>query len=335
MGLLLFAGGLPPAALAQAGSTQQNPSAAFSTPGMKQVTLKVCNDAGLCDTVTKTVMVLDPTPRILSMGGLPAVVGAGQTVTLAAQTAGRPALNQMWTISGANGHLALAGNPATWNTQTPGIGTYQVSLSVQNGDGAVASTPVTIDVERMSFIDVPPTYWAWSYIETIYAQGITAGCGTNPLTYCPGISVSRAEMAVFLGRAIHGSTFIPPAPAGIFADVATNFWAAPWIEQLYADGLTTGCLLSPLSYCPGNSLSRAETAVFLLRARHGAAYLPPPATGTRFTDVPVTYWAAAWIEQLAAEGITQGCAVNPARFCPDDSVDRDQMAAFLVRTFSL
>ena len=37
----------------------------------------------------------------------------------------------------------------------------------------------------MTFADVPPTYWAWNDIETLYTQGITSGCGSNPRTYCP------------------------------------------------------------------------------------------------------------------------------------------------------
>jgi hypothetical protein len=42
------------------------------------------------------------------------------------------------------------------------------------------------------------------------------------------------------------------------------------------------------------------------------------------------------IEKLAAAGITRGC--NPPtndRFCPDDSVTRGQMAAFLHRALTL
>jgi S-layer homology domain len=326
---------VPGAALAQLTSTQQNPTIAFTTPGAKQVTLQVCTAAGLCGTVTKTVVVLDPVPHITSLGSLPAVAGTGQTITLSAQTSGRPALDHQWTITGPTGSLTLAGNPASWNTQAPGIGVYQVTLQVRNTDGSATSAPVTVDVERMSFADVPPTYWAWSSVETLYANGITSGCGLNPRVYCPGNPVSRAEMAVFLVRAMHGATFPPPLPVGIFSDVAATYWAAPQIEQFYADGITSGCSLSPLRFCPGSLLSRAEMAIFLLRARHGAAYVPPPATGTKFADVAATYWAAPWIEQLAAEGITNGCATAPLRFCPDSNVSRDQMAAFLVRTFGL
>jgi hypothetical protein len=50
-----------------------------------------------------------------------------------------------------------------------------------------------------------------------------------------------------------------------------------------------------------------------------------------FTDVTNSNWAAAWIEQLASEGITGGCGVG--QYCPNGPVMRDQMAMFLVRSF--
>lgn len=334
MGLLF----LPAAPVLGAGtSTSPSPTASFSSPGVKQVTLQACNSGG-CTSIAKPVTVLDPMPAIVSVGSVPSLVGAGQTVTFSAQTSGRPSLTHRWTVSGTGattGSFVLTGNPVQWNTATPGIGTYQVRLEVQNTSGSAFSSFLPIAVERMTFGDVPPTYWAWQYVEILYARGVTSGCSASPLLYCPFTNVSRAEMAAFLVRAGRGPTYFPPAPTGIFADVPVSFWAAPWIEQIFADGITSGCLLSPLSYCPDNSLSRAEMAVFLLRGKHGALYVPPPATGTVFADVPVTAFGAAWIEQLAAEGITAGCATSPARYCPDSPVSRDQMAAFLVRAFNL
>jgi S-layer homology domain len=334
MGLLFF-----PAApmLGQGTSTSPNPTASFSSPGVKQVTLQVCNTGG-CTSIAKPVTVLNPAPAIVSLGSVPPLVGAGQAVSLSAQTTGRPSLTHRWTISGTgstSGNLVLTGNPIQWNTANPGIGTYQVRLEVMNGSGSVFSSFMPVTVERMTFGDVPPTYWAWQYVETLYARGITSGCSLSPLLYCPGSNVSRAEMAVFLVRAGRGPTYVPPAATGIFFDVPMGYWAAPFIEQIYADGITSGCSLAPLGYCPDSSLSRAEMAVFLLRAKHGAVYVPPPATGTVFADVPATSFGASWIEQLAAEGITAGCATSPLRYCPDSPVSRDQMAAFLVRTFNL
>ncbi|HWN44769.1 MAG TPA: S-layer homology domain-containing protein, partial [Thermoanaerobaculia bacterium] len=105
------------------------------------------------------------------------------------------------------------------------------------------------------------------------------------------------------------------------------------IEQFYRDGITRGCSPEPLQYCKDRPVTRAEMAVFLLRARHGSAYVPPSATGL-FADVPLD-WMASWIEQLYREGITQGCGSNPLVFCPQANVTRSDMAAFLTRTFEL
>lgn len=183
-----------------------------------------------------------------------------------------------------------------------------------------------------TFQDVPPTYWAWSSIEALTAAGLTNGCTATG--YCPDRTVTRAEMAIFLGRGLHGAAFAPPAATGTrFDDVPASYWAGSWIEQIAAGGITLGCNASPPLFCPERTLARAEMAIFLLRARHGGAYAPPPATGTRFDDVPASYWAAAWIEQLAAEGITNGCA--PDLYCPERLVKRDEMAVFLTRAFHL
>ena len=135
------------------------------------------------------------------------------------------------------------------------------------------------------------------------AEGITAGCGGGK--FCPGTAVTRDQMAVFLLKAKHGTSYVPPVATGVFTDVLTNYWAAAWIEQLAAEGITGGCNSNPLQYCPSAPVTRDQMAVFLLKAKHGAAYVPPKAAGV-FEDVPVTYWAADWIERLAAEGITSG-----------------------------
>ena len=87
----------------------------------------------------------------------------------------------------------------------------------------------------------------------------------------------------------------PPAPS----------WAPPWIEALWRAGITSGC--TPTDFCPNQHVTRAQLAVFLLRARHGGGHVPPAAQGAAYRDVPASHWAAAWIEQLAGEGVTFGC----------------------------
>lgn len=180
------------------------------------------------------------------------------------------------------------------------------------------------------FSDVSSNYWAQSYIEILYNSGITDGCSAG--LYCPEATVTRAQMAVFLLKGIHGSDYTPPAGTSEigFSDVASDFWAAAWIKQLAAESITGGC--GDGAFCPDASVTRAQMAIFLLKAKHGASYSPPPAAGI-FDDVPTDHWAAAWIEQLAAEGITGGCGAGT--YCPDSSVTRAQMAVFLVKTFNL
>ncbi|MBI5964420.1 MAG: S-layer homology domain-containing protein [Chloroflexi bacterium] len=183
-----------------------------------------------------------------------------------------------------------------------------------------------------TFVDVPVGAFAQTYIESLNTAGITGGCTTIPRNYCPNTSVTRAQMAIFLLRGIHGATYSPPAATGtVFTDVPIGAFGAAWIEQLFAEGITGGC--GGGNYCPNASVTRAEMAIFLLRAKYTSAYAPPAATGTVFTDVPIGAFAAAWIERLAAEGITSGC--GGTLYCPNAAVTRAQMAVFLVRTFSL
>ena len=182
---------------------------------------------------------------------------------------------------------------------------------------------------QQTFADVPPAYWAFQYIESLAASGITGGCGGG--NYCPGNNVTRAQMAVFLERGMRGSSFVPPPATGfLFADVGATDFAAGYIEQLAEDGITSGC--GGGNYCPNSNVTRAQMAVFLLRAKYGAFYSPPQATGV-FLDVPIGSFADGWIEQLALEGITGGC--GGGNYCPSDPVSRAQMAVFLVRAFSL
>lgn len=188
------------------------------------------------------------------------------------------------------------------------------------------------NIQKPIFDDVPHSYWAWNYIERLYSAGITGGCTASPLRYCPSNPVNRAQMAVFLLRAEHGSHYIPPVATGVFTDVPADDWTASWIEQLANEGITGGCTTTPKQYCPTATITRAQMAVFLLRAEHGASYTPPAATGM-FADVPQDGWIAPWVEQLANEAITGGC--GGSNFCPGKAVTRDQMAIFLVRTFNL
>ena len=152
------------------------------------------------------------------------------------------------------------------------------------------------------FADVAcPSLFA-DWIEALADEGITAGCGGND--FCPLAAVRRDQMAVFLLKAEHGSTFTPPACQGDFPDVPCPSLFADWVEALADGGITAGC--GGGFFCPAGAVTRAQMAVFLLKIEHGSAYVPPACQAV-FADVLCPSQFADWIEQLYAEGITAGC----------------------------
>ncbi len=120
-------------------------------------------------------------------------------------------------------------------------------------------------VSESRSVDVHPGKWWAAHVERLWDLGITIGCQgrTEPvLRYCPEAFTTRAQMASFLVRMYK---FAPAVEAG-FVDTAHSSHA-PDIDSLYAVGVTTGCGVDPLRYCPEEPTSRAEMATFLYRAR--------------------------------------------------------------------
>ena len=194
---------------------------------------------------------------------------------------------------------------------------------------SVTSNAAALVVE---FDDVPTSSPFHHDILTLATSGITSGCGLT--SFCPSRDVSRAEMAVLLLKTKLGADHVPPPPPPdpIFPDVPADAFAAAWIDELAALGITAGC--GNGDYCPDASATRGQMAVFLLKTLLGSDYVPPPPAGV-FADVPPDYFAIAWIEDLYNRGFTAGCAADPLRYCPDESVSREQMATLLVATFAL
>ncbi len=113
-----------------------------------------------------------------------------------------------------------------------------------------------------------------AFIEDFAARGITRGCqNDNPRTpqneamFCPYEKVTRAQMAVFIERALGVHT--PPVCKGaVFQDVkgaSVGEDFCGFIEDLAARQITHGCKQG--FYCPDDPVTRAQMAVFLDLAR--------------------------------------------------------------------
>jgi CSLREA domain-containing protein len=117
-----------------------------------------------------------------------------------------------------------------------------------------------------------------------------------------------------------------------FSDVPIShpYWLD--IEILYANGLTAGCSVTPLNFCPDQIMDRAQSAVFNLRGNFGVSYTPPLAPWDRFADDwSAGAWAERWAEGMYNAGLTAGCATSPLRYCPWDQTPKVQAAVFGLR----
>ena len=113
-----------------------------------------------------------------------------------------------------------------------------------------------------------------------------------------------------------------------FSDVPPSNAFFNFINLMYQDGITAGCSVSPLEYCPDSTTTRGEMAVFIITSMFGAnsfSYTTTP----YFDDVPSSNAFFKFIQKMADLGLTAGCGSND--YCPDDPVTRGQMAVFIIQ----
>lgn len=176
----------------------------------------------------------------------------------------------------------------------------------------------------------------------VYGSVVRWNGADRPTTFVSATQLTAAIAANdILAAGTAAVTVFSPAPGGgssatltldinpTFLDVPVTHFAYQYIQAIYNAGVTAGC--GSRMYCPDASATRAQMAVFLLKASQSSAYTPPPCTGTVFNDVPCSGGAFdPWIEDLASRGITGGC--GSGNYCPDATVTRTQMSAFLLKT---
>ena len=197
-----------------------------------------------------------------------------------------------------------------------------VALLVVVGLLSGVGGPVVAD--SVGFSDIGGAGVHEGAVRALLADGVFEGTECGEGRFCPGDSVERWVMAVWLVRVLDEED-----PGGLgssrFVDVDASLWWAPYVERLADFGVTAGCATNPARFCPRDSVSRAQMATFLVRA-FGLASGPDAG----FVDVGGGVHAAG-INALAASGVTAGCATGPARFCPGGDVTRAQMSSFLNR----
>ncbi|MEW6338846.1 MAG: ATP-binding cassette domain-containing protein [Acidobacteriota bacterium] len=140
----------------------------------------------------------------------------------------------------------------------------------------------------------------------------------------PAWRTSRAGVAAALVGSVHGGDYEPPPASGVFGDLPPDHPDAPYAEELNRLGITHG--FSDGSFRPGDAVTRAQMAVFVVLARHGRGFVPPRAEGS-VRDVPRSHWAAAHVEQLIRDGAAT--PFDDGTFRPDEPLDADDLERWL------
>lgn len=139
------------------------------------------------------------------------------------------------------------------------------------------------------YSDVPSALWSAPWINQLNIDGIALPC--EPNKFCSDKTVTRADLAIMLGRAKYGPT-VPSYTSSIFSDLPLSNAASPWAQKLYQDSVTSGCSAQPLNFCPTNEVTRSQLAVFLANAYPQPATLipvtttPPPQTPSPASPTP-------------------------------------------------
>jgi len=232
------------------------------------------------------------------------------------------------TVGGVSARDVFVGSGTFALATAPGLGAGSLNaVALSNPGGGSFTIP---EGYLADFLDVAGDHPNHRFVEALVRRHVTGGCGAG--SYCPGASVTREQMAVFLLTSKEAPGYLPPpCLTPQFNDVPCSSPYARWVNALAARGITGGC--GGGSYCPGAVVSREQMAVFLLTTFEPPGYVPPACTTPAFPDVPCSSGFARWVNELVARGITGGC--GGGNYCPASPVTRGQMSVFLVVTFGL
>ena len=279
-----------------------------------------------------TVVLAGATVQVNQQGGCtlavaPAVLGADVNGGV-----------QTLTVTGSASCTWSAYSNVPWATVSPLSGTGPATVSVTfapnttgadlTGTVAIAGQTVALDqgFTIQAFSDVPPTSYYFDAVNIMAAEGVTTGCA--PGLFCPGATLTRAQMAVFIVRGLIGNDNFSYSTIPYFADVPAGSFGFQWIQKLFELGITTGC--GNGDFCPTMVVTRDQMAVFLVRGRLGASTVFTYPGAPYFTDVPSSYWAFSWIQRFAQDHITTGC--GPSLYCPTGVVTRGDASIFILRS---
>ncbi|MBL8228160.1 MAG: SBBP repeat-containing protein [Bryobacterales bacterium] len=249
--------------------------------------------------------------------------------------------------SSPNATFQASASPA-WLSVAPGGGTTPASVQVSaataslgvgthSGQVALTAAGQTINVPAtlvifapgttsQIFSDVPAPHPWIDFIFLLNRFGVTVGCRETPLAYCPADTVTQAQMAAFIIRALFGENFSYPTTP-YFNDMPASNSLFKYVQKMREQNINLGC--GGPFFCPNSTVNRGQMATYIARALYGESYAFP--ANARFSDIPASSGLFQYVQKIWEIGVTQGCTTTD--YCPGNPVTREQMSAFLSRSF--
>ncbi len=163
--------------------------------------------------------------------------------------------------------------------------------------------PLTTPSSGQDFTDVPPSYWAYLYIESGYAASILNGfdapsCaqfGQSYPCYLPGLPINRGQLTKLVVNA-GGYTLSTPTTGPTFTDVPPSSPFYTYIETAHVQRVING--YPDGTFRPNNSIRRDEMGGIVYTAQQNQPTSPTPTDtavlsvtdtpGLGMTDTPTT-----------------------------------------------
>lgn len=214
--------------------------------------------------------------------------------------------------------------------------------SVQNticAETTTLSALALLGAREARFADVPAwgygddgTEPSWAYYAVQSCADASVVGGYPDGSYQPQLVVDRAQMAVYIARALAGGEGSVPLYEGepTFPDVDGEHWAFKYVEFVVEQRVVGG--YPDGTYRPGNQVDRGQMAVYMARALvapAGEAGVPEASGGQTFPDVAVDFWAFDHVSLCVEEGVVTG--YGDGLYRPATLVTRDQMAVYVAR----
>ncbi len=193
------------------------------------------------------------------------------------------------------------------STNIPGGGTIVIPPTI-------TSTPEFKDIAG---------HWAEQEIKAMAKKGVING--RNKTQFAPDESVTRAEFAAMIRRALNLNTSLYQ---GSIPDISNDDWFANEVQAVLNEGIMSGDANG--YFRPNDQISRQEMAKVVVNAHrflYGEADLSAELS---FTDSgEIADWAKPFVNEAAGLGLVRG--MDDGSFAPYANSTRAQAAAVLAR----